>query len=181
MAAARCRPGWRFRCGRRKTGSLDGWTSGHAWTERLRCTATIEMNKMQVEWENPNRAWGSRGGVKAGREIRCDQVKHLPAPVQFMPWFSFLNLTQRTAIAIWKLLQMYGLQAKDKNKTEENTFVPYGGQGERNNTPNESSTLTICPIQWYHACPFHQHICYVCSHRVELQGWFQHCRHSFGA
>ena len=71
------------------------------------------------EWENPNKAWGSRGGVKAGREIRCDQVKHLPAPVQFMPWFSFLNLTQRTAIAIWKLLQMDGLQAKDKNKTEE--------------------------------------------------------------
>ena len=50
------------------------------------------------EWENPNKAWGSRGGVKAGREIRCDQVTHLPAPVQFMPArFSFLNLTQRAA------------------------------------------------------------------------------------
>jgi hypothetical protein len=40
-----------------------------------------------------------------------------------------------------------------KAKTEENSFVPYGGQGERNIAPYESSTLTMS-IRLHMPVPF---------------------------
>lgn len=84
----RRRPGRRFRCGRRKAGSLEVW-------------ACVEKNL----WAEASR-----------REGKSDVIR-FPAPVQFMPWFSFLNLTQRAATKTpYGSCYLDGLQAKAKKQ-----------------------------------------------------------------
>jgi hypothetical protein len=82
----------------KKTGSLDEW-------------ACVDKNLV-----------GEASRREGKSDFRCDQVRSTfqQAPVQFMPWFSFLNLTQRAATKTpYGCSRWDGLQAEDRNKTEE--------------------------------------------------------------